>query len=349
MYRQAPTACGRSAGADEFLMNSDSSLIRLRTPRLAVDIARPGSQYTGPRFDWSSFVTQVTLDGTHTFCGSEGTTQANGGAGLCCEFAPNTAVAFAQAAPGERFVKPGVGLLTRPDATPYRFFGTYVVEPFEMSTEVAASSVTSTIEPRMCSGHAMRLIRTLTVDDNRLRMSVLLHNTGTQPIATEEYCHNFLAINGQGPGPGLALTMGFDFAHKDSRHVIHSHENTARWDHCPQRAFYLPGSHIQRSPGTYWMLKHEPSGVGMAESGTLPVSRFTLWGCSHVVSPEVFVAVHVQPGDSQCWHRDFTFFKPGDTEPIVTLDEPRQRNQQAASAALPHSGSRQTPVPASAH
>ncbi len=329
-------------------MNSNIPQIRLRTPRLAVDIARPGSRYIGPRFDWSSFVTQVTLDDTHTFCGSEGTSEADGGAGLCCEFAPNTAVAFAQAAPGERFVKPGVGLLTRPDAAPYKFFGAYAVEPFDISTETTPNSVAFTIEPRMCSGYAMRLVRTLTVGDNRLRMSVLLHNTGTQPIATEEFCHNFLAINGQGPGPGLSLTMGFDFAHKDARHVVDIQQNSAHWKNRPQRAFYLPGSHIQRSPGTYWMLKHEPSGAGMAESGTLPVSRFTLWGSSDVVSPEVFVAVHVQPGDTQCWHRDFTFFKPGDTEPIVTLDQPRPRNQQTSSAALPHSGSRQTPVPASA-
>lgn len=344
MCRQAPTECGSPAATKSVFMNSETSLIRIRSRRLAIDIARPGTRYTGARFDWSSFVNQVTLDDTHTFCGSEGTSEANGGAGLCCEFAPATAVAFAQAAPGERFVKPGVGLLTRPDAASYKFFSPYAVEPFEMSTQTTANSVTFTIEPRPCNGYAMRVIRRLTVDDNRLRMTVLLENTGTQPIATEEYCHNFIAINGQGPGPGLALTTGFKFAHKDARQVVNIQQNIARWESCPQRAFYLPGNHLQRSPGTYWMLKHEPSGVGMAESGTFPLNRFTLWGCGHVVSPEVFVAVHARPGDSQCWHRDFTFFGPGDTEPIVALDEPRPRSQQDSSVASPHSAPRKTPV-----
>ena len=221
-------------------MSTPTSLIRLGSRRLAVDIARPGTGYRGPRFDWSSFVTQVTLDDTHTFCGTEGTTESHGGAGLCCEFGQAAAVAFSQASPGERFLKPGVGLLTRPDAVPYRFFASYAVEPFEICTETDADSLTFTIQSRLCNGYALRLVRRFTVNANRLRMSVMLHNTGTQPIITEEYCHNFIAINGKGPGPGLSLSTGFDFSHKDAKQILHFHRNIANWQCSPQHPFSSP-------------------------------------------------------------------------------------------------------------
>lgn len=323
-------------------MTTQTSPIRLHSERLSVDIARPGAGYQGARFDWSSFITQVTLDGTHTFCAAEGTSGSDKGvkgAGLCCEFGPQTAVAFSQAAPGERFLKPGVGLLTRPDAAPYRFFASYDVEPFDIDTETKTNAVVFTIQPRLCIGYAMRLVRRIEVQANQLRMTVHLENTGKHPIATEEYCHNFISINGHGPGPELSLTTGFSFAHNEARRIVQIKQNTATWDHRPQQPFFLPGGQIQRSPGTYWMLKHEPSGVGMAESGSFAMNRFALWGSGHVVSPEVFAAIHVRPGESQSWHREFAFFKPGDSEPCVNV-ESSPCEPQVVSVSLPHSGSR---------
>ena len=42
--------------------------IRLHSDRLTVEIASPGTLYQGTRFDWTAFITQVTLDNQHTLC-----------------------------------------------------------------------------------------------------------------------------------------------------------------------------------------------------------------------------------------------------------------------------------------
>jgi len=47
-------------------MNTDSATsiapIVLKSDQLTVEIAQPGVFYNGTRFDWSGFITQVTLD-----------------------------------------------------------------------------------------------------------------------------------------------------------------------------------------------------------------------------------------------------------------------------------------------
>ena len=45
--------------------------IGLKSDRLLVEIAKPGTVYAGSRFDWTGFITQVYLDGKHTFCAYE--------------------------------------------------------------------------------------------------------------------------------------------------------------------------------------------------------------------------------------------------------------------------------------
>jgi len=91
--------------------------LTLKNDRLTVEIARPGSIYTGTRFDWTAFITQVTLDQTHTFCVPESDQpgQGTGGVGLCNEFGIEQAIGYDAAHPGECFPKFGIGLLVKPE------------------------------------------------------------------------------------------------------------------------------------------------------------------------------------------------------------------------------------------
>src|SRR5512146_1592394 len=133
--------------------------ITLDTPRLKVEIAAPGMVYRRSRFDWTGFVTQVTLDGRHTFCVPEDPDphKGTGGIGLCSEFGIEKAVGYADARPGELFPKLGVGLLRKPGDVPYDFFHPYEIEePFPVQVEVTADTARFTAEPLDCRGYAVR-------------------------------------------------------------------------------------------------------------------------------------------------------------------------------------------------
>ena len=43
-------------------MDAGLAPIFLQNERLTVEIAQPGEHYDGTRFDWSGFITQVTLE-----------------------------------------------------------------------------------------------------------------------------------------------------------------------------------------------------------------------------------------------------------------------------------------------
>ena len=180
--------------------------IVLRSDRLAVEIAQPGSVYSGTRFDWTGFITQVTLDGAHTFCVPESLTpgQGSGGVGLCNEFGIEEVIGYDEAQPGDPFPKLGIGLLARPDEQPYNFFRPYeIVAPFPIHVTANATQATFTVEPLECRGYAVRLTKTVTVEGAELTIAYTLENVGEKPIVTTEYVHNFLGIDGHAHRAGL--------------------------------------------------------------------------------------------------------------------------------------------------
>ena len=59
--------------------------------------------------------------------------------------------------------------------------------------------------------------------------------------------------------------------------------------------------------GDSWEIRHDPSGVAVRGTEQFPLSRFALWGTTHVVSAEAFVRIDLQPGEQQQWSRDYEF------------------------------------------
>jgi hypothetical protein len=55
-------------------------------------------------------------------------------------------------------------------------------------------------------------------------------------------------------------------------------------------------------------LVHMPTGVGVRETDYFEVSRLAVWGKNHVISPEVFIDIDLQPGAVKQWTREFDFF-----------------------------------------
>lgn len=105
---------------------------RLSNGVLSVDIADIGEDYKGTRFDWTGFITQVTLEkGNHTFCVPESLKEGEGtgGSGLCNEFGISRAIGYDEAPIGGWFPKPGIGLLQKLDSQSYSFISEYPLTP----------------------------------------------------------------------------------------------------------------------------------------------------------------------------------------------------------------------------
>ncbi|MBN1876407.1 MAG: hypothetical protein JXA33_19440 [Anaerolineae bacterium] len=314
----------------------ESSPIFLQNDRLTVEVAQPGSVYAGTRFDWTTFITQVTLDGTHTYCVPESLEpgQGTGGSGLCNEFGIEEAIGYDDAQPGECFPKLGIGLLVKPEPPPvegeghsrgprragYNFFLPHeIAARFPIHIDVTETQATFILDPVACRGYAARLTKTVSIDGAELTIAYVLENVGESPIKTTEYIHNFTGIDGHAMGPDYRLrlpyTIQFDspsepFAEQLAQMmaVLDIQDGDIRCKATPEHAFYCRPLGFTRTDAPQWELIHEPSGVGMREYDDFTPDRVAVWGTTHVISAEIFVPVSVQPGETQRWTRRYEFF-----------------------------------------
>lgn len=290
--------------------------IHMENEYLRVDIGEPGN-YNRARFDWTGFIRQVTLkDGGHTFCTVESLVEGQGteGAGLCNEFGIHEPIGYDEIMPGEQFLKIGVGLLTRTNDKPYDFFADYPITPAHVTVETPSQDKVRFIsEPQLCNGYAVRLVKELILQGSQLSIAYTLTNTGSKRIETNEYVHNFLSIDGASIGPDYELRFPqrlnslteSSFAGNDE--ILHENHQVT-WQQPVSQTFYGQFKGFQEITPFYWELVHKEKGVGIRESGDFPASRIALWGESHVVSPEMFIDIRLNPGETKRWVRVFEFF-----------------------------------------
>ena len=317
--------------------------ILLRSNRLTVQIAPPGSVYRGTRFDWTGFITQVTLDGVHTFCISESlqTDRSPGGIGLCNEFGNEKPVGYVDARPGEAFPKLGIGLLGRPKADQYNFTRTYnIIQTFPVSHHITPDTLSIQVDPLDCRGYAVRLKKTFTVKDTWLHIFYELENTGNKTIDTHEYCHNFISIDRQVISPDYHLHLPYpiemeniaasyrsmlpgivrkivpvvltdkliDSILKRGLRAVAIEGDDLSFRFSPKTWFYLRTSGFSQSQGSQWEIKLHSSGVGLREYDDFAPARVAVWGAKHVISAEVFLDIVLKPGEAMTWLRRYEFF-----------------------------------------
>ncbi|MCE5260251.1 MAG: hypothetical protein LLG44_14510 [Chloroflexi bacterium] len=288
----------------------------LATERLAIEIALPGeAPNTTFRFDRAGFITRVTLDGVHNFCTREPANLAHpcsGGVGLCSEYQANALAQEAQI--GEQFLKPGIGLLTKTEAVDYIFYKQYQAELSRISIERHPDAVTFVAEPLPCRGYALRLTKQVKVEGTALTMTMQADNVGEWDIELNEYCHNFITIDGLPIGPGYCL----EFNHIAPQDGKLTPEENGTFTTCgrvfsfsaynPKAAMaYLAPEDILTDTPFYWELSHTASPARVRESDSFHPSAAAIWAIDHIISPEVFYRVALRPRENSTWARTWVF------------------------------------------
>jgi len=287
----------------------------IKSEQISVEIGNPG-EYNGSRFDWTGFIHQVTLiSGNHTFCAPESLVigEGTGGVGLCNEFGIHIPIGYEDAQVGDTFPKIGVGLLTRTDHDPYNFFKSYPILPFPIQVEQGSDYVRYVSESIPCNGYAYKLEKEVLVQGATLTINYALHNVGTKPIITNEYVHNFLSIDEQPIGPDYVLqfpehVVPLQEMSEYTEQTLLFKDQEIRWNKSVDAMFYCRVPGFGEDVPYYWEITHKQTGAGLRERGSATATFIALWGIAHVLSPEVFIDIHVNPGETQRWNRSYDFF-----------------------------------------
>ncbi len=175
--------------------------------------------YRSTRFDWSGVVPCLSYKG-HTYFGvwfNRYDRLVNDSiTGPVEEFRSSdglSSINYAEAKPGELFLKPGVGILRKTDDSPYKFNVVYpIVDGGSWTVRAKRTQVTLTHHLQSSIGFAYVYEKTLKLDKHQpvLILEHHLKNTGTKPIDTEVYDHDFFMIDGAPTGPGMAVGFRFE-------------------------------------------------------------------------------------------------------------------------------------------
>lgn len=293
-------------------------MITLENERLRVELPEPGQTPDDTyRFDRAGFISEVVLDGTHHFCASEPLNlvhPSSGGRGLCCEFKADYS---SEVEDGQYYPKWGIGLL-RKDG-PYCFHRRYKdCTIFPVSYRKEPGKVIFKTEAIPCIGYAMEEEKTVSLDGNCLTLSATVKNVGGKTITTEEYCHNFLSVDGMAISPDYRLTF-LSSQKLDSKVIKNEKEysnpcNITGLDdglgiaRCETSVSYARIPVIADSGEKFmWKLEHKGVGLSVISADHIQFNQMMVWICDHIFAPEVIQKFTVQPREIYSWSRSWIF------------------------------------------
>jgi len=181
--------------------------------------------YTTTRFDWSGAIRSLKYEGHEYYgiwfskitdiydFGYEGPNKDVISADFTAMVGPAEefgALGYNDVPAGGLFVKPGVGVLKR-DEMNYNHSRPYVIAnggKWDVKTARDSVEFTHTLsEPSIGFGYVYAKVVRLTPGKPQMTISHVMRNTGSKPIATNVYNHNFTTIDMQPTGPDVEITV----------------------------------------------------------------------------------------------------------------------------------------------
>lgn len=286
-------------------------MITLKNKRLTVQIQTPGQGYQRTRFDWSGICEQITLDEAVTYLSQEATPGNLGteGVGVSDEFGITTAIGYDEIAVGEWFPKIGVGFLQKVNTESYSFMFDYPLQAVPIEVLLTGDTEVGFVQKsKVMAGWGWKLQKSFSLHGPNLTLDYTLENIGEKPLFTEQYNHNFSAINEHTIGPDYQLQTSFPLACELIDGGMHVKGDTLNLTEVPPEYIYAAQSDCQGLENIEWTLRHQPTEHGIRAREQFPLLKFALWARSHVISPEAFIAIDLKPGETQTWRRAYTFF-----------------------------------------
>lgn len=288
---------------------------------LQVKIYLPDAEkgfYRSTRFDWSGVIGSLRYRGheyfdpwleTHDPMVHEAIT------GPVEAFAP---IGFEQAEPGASFLVIGVGYLEKPDDNPYRFATTYrIVNPG--SWKVRHKKDRIKFKHTLVDGNGIsyqyRKTVKLVKDQPKMVLQHSLRNTGTKPIETTVYNHNFFVIDQEPTGPGIVTKFAIPVQAEGRGfgEMITTRENTLtflRNLHKGESVYTAGVTNTEgASPGYDFRIENRKSGAGVRITADRPLQRLAYWACHSTACPEPFIALDINPGETQTWEITYEFYE----------------------------------------
>lgn len=296
----------------------------LQNDKIKVKVYLPDAEkgfYRGTRFDHAGVFGEVEFAG-HKIFGpwkdKHDPTNYDDIVGPCEEFGTGSPLGYDEAKVGETFLKIGVGELVKPKEEKYQFFGKYTVaKPLVWKADNSGPTAmrwTTTVTGPM--GYGYEYMKSLELKaPATVVIGHRLKNTGTKPITTDFYNHNFFNVDGDPVGPNYTITFPFDLKANELRgkfgELVTTDNRQLRFKDTLTDGFVmagLTGFAPKAEKDRAFEFRHAPSGVRLAVTHGYDFSKVNVWGVKTCICPEPFLQItDLKPGETKEWAITYEF------------------------------------------
>jgi hypothetical protein len=267
--------------------------------------------YRATRFDWSGQIANLEYKGHNYFGQWFERYDPKLHDAIMGPVESFSAVGYAEAPVGGTFVRIGVGALRKVEEPRINDFRTYeIVDGGKWTVRRAADSVEFIHE--LAGWYVYRKTLRMTKGKPELVIEHSLRNTGTRPIETNVYNHNFFMLDGQPTGPDIVVKFPFEV--KATRPMGGLAE--VRGKELVYLAELQRGQTAQSDLTGYgptaadfdFLVENRKTGTGVRQTGDRPITRINFWSIRTTVCPEAYNHISVAPGAETTWRVTYEFY-----------------------------------------
>jgi len=288
----------------------------LKNKNLEIHIDLPLENYNFSRFDWTGKIVKVKFQ-TILVSGIERSDceeEQHFGKGFYNEFGIDAPSGFDEVKIGGWFHKIGIGLLKKDD-NQYIFNKAYEIKPAEFKTTANSNKIIIECKSQAINGYSYLLKKEIELFESSFVINYFLQNTGAKPIITNEYNHNFVAINKDSIGKNYILKFPFQLKPKLFGEIVNPEQkvdigqNEIKFNGVPKEQFFFSNLSGDETVDAGWELINLKNKIGISETGSFKTNKVNLWGWEHVISPELFFNIDINSGQSIKWSRTYNLYK----------------------------------------
>jgi hypothetical protein len=272
--------------------------------------------YRGSRFDWSGVMPELQYQG-HSYFGQwfekYSPTLHDAIMGPVEDYSP---VGYDEAKVGESFLKVGIGMVTKPQEAKYFFANPYPIinsGKWEIAKKSDQVNFVHTLKDKEYAYKYSKIVA-LVKGKAQMVLSHTLQNTGSKPIVTNVYDHNFLVMDRQAVGTGFVMKLPFavtateqgtgNFGKIEGNEISYQKDLLQN-----QHLQYLSIQGFGATSKDYDIrVEDHRTGAAVRITSDQPLSRLAFWSTSVTLCPEPYIAIKVNPGDTYRWKIFYEFY-----------------------------------------